>query len=132
MKARSSRSTATSSISSLPPPLAGRVPLLDLSGPLTVKEVEERVFHAARNEPRIEACQRTWMEEDRSYFVRWLDEPRGRPPLVLGLVHAYALPEMAARVNILAFDEEAELELCQALNRYVELLRAELAAESFS
>src|SRR5579859_3996565 len=51
-----------------------RVPVLDLMGPLTVKEVESLVFVAARNLPQLEACHRTWLEDDRSYFVRWREE----------------------------------------------------------
>lgn len=113
------------------PAAAARTPLLDLSGPLTVKEVEARVFRAARNDAELETSQRTWLEEDRSYFVRWRGATAG-PPLVVGLIHVFALPEMASRVQVLAFDEEAEPELLQALDRYVDLLRDELASESFA
>jgi len=111
--------------------LAERAPLLRLLGPLTVKEVEARVFHAARSDPQFEASQRTWLEEDRSYFVRW-HPATGAPMQVIGLVQVFKLPEMASRVEVVAFDDQAPDESGQALRRYVGLLRAELEREGFA
>jgi hypothetical protein len=105
-----------------------RTPVLKLEGPLTVKEVEDVVFRAARGDPHFEAAQRTWMEADRSYFIRWraIDAD---PLQVIGLIHAYQLPEMASRVEAVPFDTSAD----QApLATYVALLRAELTAQGFA
>ena len=99
-------------------------------GPLTVKEVEARVFLAARAEPRLEAAQRSWMEDDRSYFIRWRDGASG-PPLVIGLVYVKTLPEMASEVRLAPFDEEASGPLQEGLLRYARLLRAQLEPEGF-
>jgi hypothetical protein len=103
------------------------VPVLDVSGPLTVKEVESLVFVAARANPRIEPSQRTWLEADRSYFIRARDEGPDAPPRVIGLVHAFQLPEMACRVTITPFAGEPT----PALLAYAGQLRAELEQEGF-
>ena len=105
----------------------GRAPVLDLMGPRTVKEVEALVFVAARGHDRLEAAHRTWLEDDRSYFIRWREDRPGAPPQVIGLVHADQLPEMASRIRILSFEDE----LHPALREYAELLRQELNAEGF-
>jgi len=105
-----------------------RTPLLDVSGPLTVKEVEGLIFVAARGNPQFEASQRTWLEEDRSYFIRWREDRPGAPLKVIGLIHVFQLPEMACRVNLIAFDDEP----APALQDYTALLWTELEREGFA
>ncbi|GEM_PF-2941294 len=109
-----------------------RKPTLDVAGPMTVKEAERLVFHAARSHPQFEAAQRTWMEEDRSYFVRWKPDTTDRQLMVIALVHIYALPEMASRVTLLPFDQAAEPQIQAALEQYVQILSAELESEGFA
>ena len=109
--------------------LAAREPLLQMVGPLTVKEAEALIFHAARQDDRFEAAQRTWLEEDRSYFVRHRDTG-SRTLRVVGLVHAYQLPEMASRLEVIPFDPD-DAASTGALAGYVALLRAELEREGF-
>ena len=103
-------------------------PLLDMSGPRMVKEVEALVFLAARTGHRFEAVQRTWIEEDRSWFIRWREDHDGAPLQIIGLVHAFQLPEMACRVELTPFDGAPS----QALRDYAVLLRKELEAEDFA
>jgi hypothetical protein len=103
-------------------------PLLDLMGPLTVKEVEALVFLAARNHPQLETCHRTWLEDDRSWFVRWREQHEGAPLRIVGLVHAHQLPEMASRVELVPFGDEPQ----PALHDYASLLKAELEKEGFA
>lgn len=98
-----------------------------MEGPRTVKEVESLVFLAARGQPGFEAAHRTWLEDDRSWFIRWHEERDGAPPRIIGLVHAYQLPEMASRVELLAFEDQP----LPALEQYAEALRAQLRAEDF-
>ena len=105
-----------------------RTPVLKLEGPLTVKEVEDVVFHAARSDPHFEAAQRTWMDADRSYFIRWRATDAD-PLQVIGLIHAYQLPEMASRVEAIPFDVSADQ---GPLHAYVRLLEAELTAQGFA
>ncbi|MBV9121486.1 MAG: hypothetical protein JOZ39_12320 [Chloroflexi bacterium] len=107
-----------------------RKALLEVLGPLTVKEVEDLIFHSARSDPQFEASQRTWLEADRSYFVRWRSEASA-PLQVIGLVHAYQLPEMASRVEVLAFEDDPEPDLRAALGKYIDLLGNELADHDF-
>jgi hypothetical protein len=102
--------------------------LLDMSGPMTVKEVESLVFLAARSDPQFEAAQRTWLEDDRSYFIRWREDHDGAPPRIVGLVHAFQLPEMASRLTVIPFEDEPP----PALNRFVDLLRGQLESEGFA
>ena len=105
-----------------------RTPSLTMEGPLTVKEVEDVVFHAARSDAHFEAAQRTWMDADRSYFIRWrASDPD--PLQVIGLIHAYQLPEMASRVEAIPFDVSADQAPLQA---YVALLAGELTAQGFA
>ena len=99
-----------------------------MSGPLTVKEVEALVFLAARGHPQLEASQRTWLEDDRSYFVRWREDHDGAPLQIVGLVHAFQLPEMASRLTLVAFDDEP----AAGLLTYAGLLRQELETEGFA
>ena len=106
-----------------------RSPLLQMIGPLTVKEAEALVFHAARRDVRFEAAQRTWLEEDRSYFVRYRSSEVA-PLEVIGLVHAFQLPEMACRVEVIPFDAE-DVATQQPLNEYVQMLRTELENQDF-
>lgn len=92
-----------------------------------MKEVEALVFVAARNDRQIETSHRTWLEDDRSYFVRWREHRAGAPLQIVGLIHAYQLPEMASRVELVAFGDEP----LAALDTYAQLLRAELEREGF-
>lgn len=108
-------------------PLAERVPVLEVWGPLTVKETEDLVFVAARGHAQLEVSHRSWLEEDRSYFVRWRDEASGSPLQVIGLVHVFQLPEMACKVSVVAFDDEP----AAALSEYADLLGEQLGAEGF-
>jgi hypothetical protein len=103
-------------------------PVLDMAGPMTVKEVESLVFLAARAQPRFEVSQRTWLEDDRSYFIRWCEGPDTTPPRIIGLVHAYQLPEMASRVQLVGFGDEPP----PALDEYAGMLRKELVIEGFA
>ena len=107
--------------------LPERIPVLDLSGPLTVKEVENLVFVAARATPLFDVAQRTWLEADRSYFIRWRKEAGDRPR-VIGLAHAFQLPEMACRVTVMPFHDEPLPELAG----YAEALGRELEQEGFA
>ena len=111
--------------------LPERQPVLDVVGPLTVKEVEHRVFHAARSHHQFEASHRTWLEEDRSFFIRWHDSAPDSPLVIIGLVQVTPLPEMASQVRLLPFDEEAAAPLKEALVRYAELLHKKLETEGF-
>jgi hypothetical protein len=108
-------------------PLAERVPVLEIWGPLTVKETEDLVFLAARGHNQFEVSHRSWLEEDRSYFVRWREDAPGAPLQVIGLVHVYQLPEMACKVSVVAFGDEP----VPALSEYADLLGEELGAEGF-
>ena len=99
-----------------------------MAGPMTVKEVESLIFLAARGHPQFEAAQRTWLEDDRSYFVRWREPHEGAPLRIVGLVHAFQLPEMACRVELLSFDGQP----APALQDYMDLLRNELETEGFA
>ena len=108
--------------------MADRARLLDMSGPRTVKEVEALVFLAARGDPQLEACHRTWLDDDRSWFIRWREKRDGSPLQIIGLVHAFQLPEMASRVSLVPFGDEA----VPALRRYAERLKGELKAEGFA
>ena len=47
---------------------------------------------------------------------------------IIGLVHAFQLPEMASRVSLVPFGDEA----VPALRRYAERLKGELKAEGFA
>jgi len=105
-----------------------RQPVLEMAGPMTVKEVESLVFVAARSRPQFEASQRTWLEDDRSWFIRWREARDGAPLRIVGLVHAFQLPEMACRVELLSFDDEP----APALGEYADMLRKELATEGFA
>ena len=107
---------------------APRQPVIDVMGPLTVKEVEALVFVAARGRPGFEASQRTWLEDDRSWFIRWREARDGSAPRIIGLVHAYQLPEMACRVELLSFDDEPHA----ALRTYADGLLGELQTEGFT
>jgi len=107
--------------------LADRAPILEVLGPLTVKETEDLVFHAARSHPQFEVSQRTWLEDDRSYFVRWRDAAPSSPLQVIGLVHIFQLPEMACRLTVVPFADEPP----SALAEYRDLLADELAREGF-
>ena len=80
---------------------------------------------AARNHPQLETCHRTWLEDDRSWFIRWRD---GAQPRIVGLVKAYQLPEMACRVELRGFGDGQH----PALDEYAGLLRQELEAEGFA
>ncbi|MFI5266801.1 MAG: hypothetical protein ACHQ7M_05420 [Chloroflexota bacterium] len=95
---------------------------------MTVKEVESLVFLAARSHPQFEAAQRTWLEDDRGYFIRWREAHDGAPLRIIGLVHAFQLPEMACRVELVSFDDEP----APALQEYADMLRKELATEGFT
>jgi hypothetical protein len=108
--------------------VADRASLLDMSGPRTVKEVEALVFLAARGDPQFEACHRTWLADDRSWFIRWRQRRVGSPLQIIGLVHAFQLPEMASRVSLLPFGDDP----APALRRYAERLKGELEAEGFT
>ncbi|HLQ36075.1 MAG TPA: hypothetical protein VK457_25580 [Chloroflexota bacterium] len=108
--------------------MAERAPLLDLSGPRTVKEAESLVFLAARSDPQLEAAHRTWLEEDRSYFIRWREKRDGAPLQIIGLVHAFQLPEMACRLSLIPFEDLPT----PALRVYADRLRKELEAEGFA
>jgi hypothetical protein len=108
---------------------AARQPVLCMAGPMTVKEVESLVFVAARGHEQFEASQRTWLEDDRSYFIRWREPRDGAPLQIVGLVHAFQLPEMACRVELVAFDDEPAP---AAVHEYAALLRQELEPEGFA
>jgi len=106
--------------------LAERNPILEIWGPLTVKETEDLIFLAARGHGQFEVAMRSWLEEDRSYFVRWR-EAETSPLQVIGLVHVYQLPEMACKVSVVPFDDEP----APPLTEYADLLGEELGAEGF-
>jgi hypothetical protein len=97
-------------------------------GPLTVKEAESLVFVAARGLPHVEASHRTWLEDDRSYFVRWREDREGSPLRIIGLVRAYQLPEMASRIELIPFADE----VTPPLREYAGALRYELEKEGFA
>ncbi len=97
-------------------------------GPLTVKEAESLVFVAARNLPRIEASHRTWLEDDRSYFVRWREDHEGAPLRIIGLIHAHQLPEMASRIELIPFGDQPT----PPLHDYAGALKQELEREGFA
>ena len=107
---------------------APRQPVLCMAGPMTVKEVESLVFVAARGHAQFEASQRTWLEDDRSYFIRWREPRDGAPLQIVGLVHAFQLPEMACRVELVSFDDDPP----PAVQEYAALLRQELEPEGFA
>lgn len=106
----------------------GRQPVLNMAGPMTVKEVESLVFVAARGHAQFEASQRTWLEDDRSYFIRWRDSHDDAPLRIVALVWAYQLPEMASRVELMSFDEKA----ATAVRKFAGLLRKQLQPEGFA
>jgi hypothetical protein len=108
--------------------IAERAAILDLSGPMMVKEVEALIFLAARGHPRFEAAQRTWLDDDRSYFIRSRDDSNGTPLQIVGLVHAFQLPEMASRLTLVPFRDRPTA----ALAEYAKLLRGQLEAEGFA
>lgn len=97
-------------------------------GPLTVKEAESLVFVAARNHPQLETSHRTWLEDDRSYFVRWREDRMDAPLQIIGLVRAYQLPEMASRIELTPFGDKPQ----PPLQEYAALLHAELEKEGFA
>jgi hypothetical protein len=99
-----------------------------MAGPMTVKEVESLVFLAARSHPQFEAAQRTWLEDDRSYFIRWREPHEGAPLRIVALVHAFQLPEMASQVELVSFEDT----LAPALREYADMLRQVLETEGFA
>ena len=100
---------------------------LKLVGPLTVKEVERVIFRTVSSHPQFEVNYRTWLEEDHSYFVR----KRGDPPLILGLIQVFSLPEMAAELEFTPFDPEGESFVQEDFDGYAQLLESELEPEGF-
>ncbi len=99
-----------------------------MAGPRTVKEAESLVFLAARSHPQFEAAHRTWLEDDRSYFIRWREDREGAPLQIIGLVHAIQLPEMASQIRLVPFGDEP----APALHDYAERLKIELLGEGFA
>ncbi|HLY64885.1 MAG TPA: hypothetical protein VKU60_05060 [Chloroflexota bacterium] len=86
------------------------------------------MFVAARGHPQFEISQRTWLEADRSYFLRWREKRPNSPLKVIALLHVYQLPEMACRLSLIPFQDASS----PPVHQYAALLREQLVAEGFA